>query len=209
MARRRRSRPCSPVTWPRAGARRPGGSVASLPGSSSRSPCPSPSACSPTCSATRPSQPATRQKLSAGSRLPGPWPRNPNSPSVAPAIASKWRHCSPWSLCAPPRRAKDKTAWQRRMALLPRAPSLESELLGDTRAGAFSDDLTTWAAGTQRGEVIVGRVADGAVLARWQAVDSPVRSLAFHPGGRLLAVGAQQAIAVWEVNGQDPPRRTR
>lgn len=94
------------------------------------------------------------------------------------------------------------TAWKRRMALLPKAPSLESELLGDTRAGAFSDDLTTWAAGTQRGEVIVGRVADGAVLARWQAVDSPIRSLAFHPGGRLLAVGAQQAIAVWEVNGQ-------
>jgi len=98
--------------------------------------------------------------------------------------------------------SEGKTAWQRRMALLPRAPSLESELLGDTRAGAFSDDLSTWAAGTQRGEVIVGRVADGAVLARWQAVDSPVRSLAFHPGGRLLAVGAQQAIAVWEVNSQ-------
>jgi WD40 repeat protein len=96
--------------------------------------------------------------------------------------------------------SEGKTAWQRRMALLPRAPSLESELLGDTRAGAFSDDLTTWAAGTQRGEVIVGRVADGMVLARWQAVDSPVRSLAFHPGGRLLAVGAQQTIAVWELN---------
>jgi WD40 repeat protein len=100
--------------------------------------------------------------------------------------------------------SEGKTAWQRRMALLPRTPSLESELLGDTRAGAFSDDLTTWAAGTQSGEVIVGRVTDGAVLARWQAVDSPVRSLAFHPGGRLLAVGAQQAIAVWEVDGQTP-----
>jgi len=98
--------------------------------------------------------------------------------------------------------SEGKTAWQRRMALLPKAPYLESELLGDTRAGAFSDDLSIWAAGTQRGEVIVGRVADGAVLVRWQAVDAPVRSLAFHPDGRLLAVGAQQAIAVWEVNSQ-------
>ena len=35
-----------------------------------------------------------------------------------------------------------------------------------------------------------------------QAVDSPVRSLAFHPQGDLLAVGAQQAIAVWEANGK-------
>ncbi|MCB1858770.1 MAG: TIR domain-containing protein [Gammaproteobacteria bacterium] len=95
-----------------------------------------------------------------------------------------------------------KAAFQRRMALLPRAPTLESELLGDTSAGAFSDDLTTWAAGTKDGEVIVGRVADGAVLARWQAVNSPVRSLAFHPRGHLLAIGAQQAIAVWEVNGK-------
>jgi len=96
-----------------------------------------------------------------------------------------------------------KSAWQRRMGLLPKAPFLESELLGDTRAGAFSDDLTTWAAGTENGEVIVGRVADGAVLTRWQATDSPVRSLAFDPGGRLLAVGARQAIAVWEVNGRN------
>ncbi len=99
--------------------------------------------------------------------------------------------------------SEGKTAWRRRMALLPKAPYLESELLDDTRAGAFSDDLSTWAAGTQRGEVIVGRVVDGAVLARWQAVDSPIRSLAFHPGGNLLAVGAQQAIAVWDTNGQN------
>ncbi len=99
--------------------------------------------------------------------------------------------------------SEGKTAWQRRMALLPKAPYLESELLGDTRAGVFSDDLSTWAAGTQQGEVIVGRVADGAVLARWQALDAPIRSLAFHPGGRLLAVGARQTIAVWEANGQN------
>jgi WD40 repeat protein len=98
--------------------------------------------------------------------------------------------------------SEGKTAWKRRMALLPKAPYLESEPLGDTRAGAFSDNLRMWAAGTGGGEVIVGRVADGAVLARWQAVDSPVHSLAFHPEGRLLAVGARQTITVWEVNSQ-------
>lgn len=95
--------------------------------------------------------------------------------------------------------SEGRTAWQRRMALLPRAPYVMSDNLGATTAGAFNNALDRWVVGTEAGEVVLGNVQDGKVLQRWQAVQSPVRSLAFSPAGDVLAVGARQEIAVWST----------